>query len=55
MSGEISISCSAIPKLRRHLAGVDGVVGHRLEPLVLGTEGDRVGVDARVGPLGQDA
>jgi len=37
-----------------HLAGVVGVVGHGLETLVLGAEGDRVGVDGGVGPLGQN-
>ena len=36
-------------ELAGDLPGVDGVVGHRLEPLVLGAEGDGVGVDARVG------
>ena len=45
MSGEISISCRLMPNLRGDLARVDGVVRHRLELLVLGPEGDRVGVD----------
>ena len=47
-----------MPNCCGHLAGVDRVVGHRLEPLVLGAEGDRVRVDARVVPLrerGDDA
>ena len=32
-------------ELRRDLPRVDGIVGHGLQPLVLGPEGDRVGVD----------
>jgi hypothetical protein len=40
-------------ELLGHLAGVDRVVGHRLEPLVLRPERDRVRVDARVHPLRQ--
>ena len=31
-----------------HLAGVDGVVGHRFETLILGTECDGVGLDGGV-------
>jgi hypothetical protein len=40
-------------ELRRDLAGVDRVVGHGLQPLVLGPEGDRVGVDLLSGPVRQ--
>ncbi len=36
------------PEVCRHLAGVDGVVGHRLETLVLRTERDGVGLDGGV-------
>ena len=32
-------------ELRRDLPRVDGIVGHGLQPLVLGPEGDGVGVD----------
>ena len=39
------------PELRRDLAGVDRVVRHGLQPLVLGPEGDRVGVDLLGGPV----
>ena len=53
MSGEISISCSVDAVLRRDLARVDGVVRHGLQPLVLGPEGDRVGVDLLGGAVGQ--
>ena len=31
-------------KVCRHLAGVDGIVGHRLETLIFGAEGDGVGL-----------
>ena len=37
---------------RRDLPCVDGVVGHGLQPLVLGAEGDRVGVDPAAWPGG---
>ena len=40
-------------ELRRDLAGVDRVVGHGLQPLVLGPEGDRVGVDLLGGAVRQ--
>ena len=52
-SGAISISCRSMPNCCGHLAGVDRVVGHRLELLVLRPEGDRVRVDARIEPLRQ--
>ena len=45
-------------ELRRDLAGVDRVVRHGLQPLVLGPEGDRVGVDLLGGAVrehGDDA
>ena len=38
----------------RDLPRVDGVVRHGFQPLVLGAERDRVGVDAGVGPVSQD-
>ena len=46
------------PEPRRDLAGVDRVVRHGLQPLVLGPEGDRVGVDLLGGAVrehGDDA
>ena len=45
------VQLDAVP--RRDLTGVDGIVGHGLQPLVLGPERDRVGVDLLGGPVGQ--
>ena len=39
---------------RRDLACVDGIIRHRLEPLVFGPEGDGVGINLLGGPVGQD-
>ena len=38
----------------RDLPRVDGVVGHGLQPLVLGAERDRIRLNAGIGPVGQD-
>ena len=46
------VQVDAVP--RRDLAGVDRVVRHCLQPLVLGPEGDGVRVDVRVRPVRQD-
>ena len=40
------------PQVRCHLAGIDGVVRHRLETLILGPESDGVGLDRGVAARG---